>query len=91
MVASLTVTVRITDVRFESHRTSRYVRAMSAHPEADMCSAQADVRFVPKADIPSLPANDPKPTLAIGQSVVSGDALDILGQHFAWHQITDIS
>jgi hypothetical protein len=43
------------------------------------------------ADIPSLSANDPKPTSAIRQSVMSRDALDILGQQIAWRQITDIA
>jgi len=38
--------------RFTPKATLRPIIVMSAlPPKADMCSAQADVRFVPKADI----------------------------------------
>src|SRR5215468_9824839 len=38
----------------------------------------------------AMSANDPNPTAAIAQSVVSRDALDVLRQQFAWRQITEV-
>ena len=39
----------------------------------------------------AMSANDPNPTSAIAQSVVSRDALDVLRQQFAWRQITEVA
>src|SRR5262245_57345744 len=39
----------------------------------------------------AMSANDPNPTAAIAQSVVSCDALDVFRQQFAWRQITEVA
>ena len=37
------------------------------------------------------PLNNSEPTSAVAQSVVSGDALDVLQHQIAWRQITDVA
>jgi hypothetical protein len=70
-------------------RTSEDVRAMSALPpesghvqRKQRCPLRANSgQHCPLMTLPT----------AIGQSVMSRDALNVLGQKIAWRQITDIA
>ena len=66
----------------ESVLCVRYGFMMRDHAESVLC-----VRY----GLEFLHGQDPKPTLAFGQSMMSRDALDVLGQQIAWRQITDIA